>query len=158
MDREKLQFTLEKHSAWLNDEKNGKRADLRGANLERANLWRADLERANLWRADLEGADLRGADLRGADLEGADLEGANLRGADLRGADLDFSAWGLSCKTYGAIIDGRLVTQLLSHVLGCVSNSTEMKNLRKLKSVRNLAAQFNHCPDWVKDGKDNPNG
>ena len=78
-----IQTILEKHTAWLRDEANGKRADLCGADLSEADLCEADLRWANLC-----GADLCGADLCGADLSGADLSGANLRGADLCGADL----------------------------------------------------------------------
>jgi hypothetical protein len=58
---EQLQEILRLHKSWLNGEREGQRAALRGA-------------------------DLRGADLRGADLRGADLSSADLRGADLRGA------------------------------------------------------------------------
>ena len=70
--------TLRLHKMWLNNDVDGKRAD----------LWRADLEGADLEGADLVRSNLRGADLRGADLEGADLRGANLEGADLQEANL----------------------------------------------------------------------
>jgi len=100
---------LKLHSLWLtSDKKEGKKADLGGANLSGAdlseadlwgadlseadlwgaNLWRANLRRANLRRADLSGANLSGANLCGADLSGANLSGANLCGADLWGANL----------------------------------------------------------------------
>ena len=93
MTKEQLNEILEKHKKWLNDEPDGERADLRGANLRRADLQRANLREADLWGADLRGTDLQGANLRGADLRGADLRGtdlqrANLWGADLREADL----------------------------------------------------------------------
>ena len=101
MDREELQAILEKHKLWLNSsDKEGERAnlrgaglqgvDLRGADLGGADLQEADLQRAYLQRADLQGANLRGADLQGADLREADLWGADLEGAYLRGADLNF--------------------------------------------------------------------
>ena len=51
--KEQLNEVLEKHKKWLNDEPDGERADLRGANLWGANLWRADLRGANLWGANL---------------------------------------------------------------------------------------------------------
>ena len=54
MDAADLKELLRLHLMWLNDEKGGRRADLRSA--------------------DLEDADLRGANLRGADLEDADLD------------------------------------------------------------------------------------
>jgi hypothetical protein len=75
---------------WLCNEtiKEGRKANLHGANLYYANLRGADLRGANLQGVDLRGADLRGANLQGADLYYVDLRGANLRGADLRGANL----------------------------------------------------------------------
>lgn len=98
-----LREILENHEKWIINPNEGKRADLRGADLCEADLhgadlwradlcvaelWRADLRVAELWEADLRGADLRVANLRGADLDRADLREADLRGADLRGADL----------------------------------------------------------------------
>ena len=38
MDKKELDFILEKHRKWLNDEKEGERANLRGANLRFADL------------------------------------------------------------------------------------------------------------------------
>ncbi|MVO98367.1 pentapeptide repeat-containing protein [Paenibacillus lutrae] len=58
----------------------------RGADLIGANLKGADLRYANLRGAYLIAADLRGADLRVADLIGADLRDADLRDADLTGS------------------------------------------------------------------------
>jgi uncharacterized protein YjbI with pentapeptide repeats len=126
MDREKLDEILRKHLLWLDGEKGGERADLRGADLRGADLWGADLRGAylrgaNLRGADLGGADLRGADLggaylRGADLGGAYLRGAYLRGADLGGADIDFAAWPLWCGSMGVKVDLGIVYQLLAHV------------------------------------------
>ena len=101
---EELKTILEQHTLWLDSNgKEGKRADLTGANLTRsnltdANLYDADLTGsnlsganlrfANLYRADLSRADLYGADLSGANLSGADLSGANLSDTDLTGANL----------------------------------------------------------------------
>jgi hypothetical protein len=59
METEKLQEVLRLHKLWLNNDDEGR--------------W------ANLCEADLHGADLRKADLRGADLSWANLRGANLR-------------------------------------------------------------------------------
>jgi len=98
MNKQELKEVITNHKMWLDRYKEGRGAnlrganlrgaDLRGANLEGANLIGADLEGANLIGANLRGANLRGANLRGANLEGANLIGADLRGADLRGADL----------------------------------------------------------------------
>ena len=103
MKKEELAEVLRKHKAWVYNESDGERANLRGANLIWANLSEANLSGANLSEADLIGADLIGAnlseanlrranlseaDLIGANLSGANLIGANLIGANLRGANL----------------------------------------------------------------------
>ena len=89
-----LKKILEQHKLWLDsNEKEGKRADLYGADLTGAKLYGADLTCAYLYGANLRCADLSDADLTGANLYGADLTCANLTGADLTwaylsGADL----------------------------------------------------------------------
>ena len=88
MTKDELKIILDKHALWLADEKDGERADLRGADLSDAYLSGAYLSGADLSDADLRGAYLRGADLRDADLRGAYLRGADLSGADLSGAYL----------------------------------------------------------------------
>ena len=92
---------LAKHKAWRENEANGTRADLSGANLIGANLRgaylsEANLSGANLSEANLREANLRGAYLREANLSGADLRGANLSGANLRGAKNADLAWALT--------------------------------------------------------------
>ena len=87
MDKERLDEIVAIHGRWIQD-KGGKHADLRGADLRGADLRYAYLKRADLRYAYLKRADLRYAYLKRADLRGADLRGANLHGADLRGADL----------------------------------------------------------------------
>ena len=99
MIQTELNEILRLHQMWLNGKKGGKRANLKGANLEEANLKGANLEGANLEganlynvnliRADLEGANLEEAYLEGANLVQANLEGANLKGANLEGANLE---------------------------------------------------------------------
>lgn len=104
---------MQEHTAWLEDEKKGKRAyfsrgDWRAADLHGANLRKAFIsvkvdptelydkmnneyidpeeftsDLWNIYRSELQGADLSNADLTGADLSGADLHGANLNEADL---------------------------------------------------------------------------
>ena len=88
MEPTELKEILRLHQLWLDDNKAGIKADLRGTNLYEADLRGANLYGANLYRANLRGSALYEADLRGADLRGADLSGANLREADLREADL----------------------------------------------------------------------
>jgi uncharacterized protein YjbI with pentapeptide repeats len=128
MKQEELDKILEQHRLWLDtDKEQGKRADLRYADLRRTNLSNANLSEVNLSGADLSGANLSDADLSCANLSGAklrcaNLDEANLRyanlhlanlryanlyganlihtdlsGADLRSADLDYSAWPLWC-------------------------------------------------------------
>ena len=85
MTQEKLNEVLEEHAKWLRTrfsaKQEGRRADLRGANLCEANLRGANLRGADLCEANLRGADLCEANLCEADLCGADLCEANLRGA-----------------------------------------------------------------------------
>ena len=86
---EELKEILEQHKLWLDSNgKEGKRADLSGADLRYATLSDADLRYATLTDANLTMADLSGADLTGANLTGANLTGANLTRVDLTGADL----------------------------------------------------------------------
>ena len=102
MTSAEIKTILEEHSKWLENNKNGKCADLRGVDLSKEDLGCADLRGvnltgvtlretdlrdANLTGAELSRADLRWANLRYATLRCADLRGANLRCADLRGAD-----------------------------------------------------------------------
>jgi hypothetical protein len=86
-----LKIILEKHLAWINNDENRERADLRYADLFHANLFHADLRYADLFHANLFHADLRSADLSYANLRSADLSYANLRSADLRSADLSYA-------------------------------------------------------------------
>ena len=95
MDKEKLNTILEKHKLWLNNDNNGEKADLRGADLSVADLRGADLSVAYLYRANLSGADLSGANLIEANLSEADLSGAYLYRANLSEAEgiLSASTW-----------------------------------------------------------------
>ena len=108
LTEEGLKAILAEHAKWVDSfGKEGKRADLAGANLFRANLsganlsqaelsgailaqaklLKADLDRATLVEAMLSGADLSGSDLSQADLTRAELS-ANLNWADLTEANL----------------------------------------------------------------------
>ena len=55
-----LKDILEKHSLWLREDRNGERANLRGADLFGANLYLTNLSGANLSGANLSGANLNG--------------------------------------------------------------------------------------------------
>ena len=88
MTSAEIKTILEEHSKWLENNKNGKCADLRWADLRWADLRKADLSEAKLRGANLSKADLGGANLKGADLSEANLSEANLERSDLRGANL----------------------------------------------------------------------
>ena len=95
LSEEALAGLLEAHRTWvLSGQKEGRRADLEGANLRQANLFDAQLQEASLARAQLQGAFLAGADLRNADLREATLSdvtglcATQLAGADLTNAKL----------------------------------------------------------------------
>ena len=180
MTSEEIKKVLDLHKKWLNNEEDGKRADLSGADLSRANLSgadlsgadliradlsgadlrKADLSKADLSRADLSGADLRGADLSGADLRRADLSGANLRGADLRGADLsganlrganlDFSCFPLWCGGSKFKCDIKLVYQLLAHI--CTLEFDDTESIKEL--IMPFAVKSHRAVDLglVKEG------
>ena len=92
MNEDKLDKIIADHQKWLNDNTEGARANLCGADLSGASLSSANLRRANLSSASLSGANLRGANLRRADLSGASLSGADLRRADLSGASLSYAS------------------------------------------------------------------
>ena len=85
---DELEAIIVKHQAWLNDDDDGERADLRYANLSSANLSSANLSNADLSYANLRYADLRYANLSSADLSSADLRYANLSNANLSSANL----------------------------------------------------------------------
>lgn len=104
MTSAEIKTILEEHSKWLKNNKNGKCADLSGADLRGTNLSYADLGCADLRGANLRGTNLSHADLRWADLRCADLRGANLSNEDLRWADLrcaDFRDANLSNANFG---------------------------------------------------------
>lgn len=54
ISKEELAEILIKHEMWLQNDPNGKRANLSGANLSGADLSRANLSRANLLGADID--------------------------------------------------------------------------------------------------------
>ena len=87
MTRDELKNILDAHKVWLFGT-DGRKADLRNANLNGADLRNANLSGADLMDSDLIGADLSGANLRHADLRDTNLSGDNLRYADRRHADL----------------------------------------------------------------------
>ena len=96
ISKEELNEILQKHKMWLNNDKGGERADLRGA----------DLRSIHLRGTDLRFADLRGTDLKNADLRGTDLRGADLKFADLTSIETNMNTIGynLACPEKGSFI------------------------------------------------------
>ena len=111
MEKKELAIILKKHSAWLNGEECGARANLQGANLQGASLQGASLQGANL-----QDANLLGASLQDANLQGANLLGASLQDANLQGANLDYSCLPIWCGGSKFKADMRIVRQTLAHV------------------------------------------
>ncbi len=105
-----LKSILASHKLWIDSKyKEGKRANLRnadleGADLKGANLVQANLSGANLYAANLEDANLYAATLEGANLAYANLSGASLVNADLEGADL------VNANLEDANLEGAIVT------------------------------------------------
>ena len=125
-------------------------ADLSGADLSEANLSGANLSGANLFGADLSWAKLSEANLSGANLSGAKLSEVNLFGANLSEANLDYSSWGLSCKTKNVILCKNLQAQLLGHVMNV---SPEIKFTKEqVQFVRDNWSRFDEfCNDEIKE-------
>ena len=128
---EEIKEILKLHKLWLDNDPQGRRADLCGA---------------DLCGADLRAADLRAANLRNADLCGADLRAANLRNADLCGADLDYSCLPLWCGGFDINIDDRIAVQILYHlvrnVIGSINTSPEIKTLLSSNEIIAAANRF----------------
>ena len=137
MDLTKLRRILDEHKRWIEtNQREGSRADLRGAD-----LWEADL-----WEADLREADLREANLREADLRGASLRGANLRRADLREANLDYSCWPLWCGSLDVKVDKKIAAQLAYHF--CRLDCDDPEYIKTRNAILSFANQFhrvNEC-------------
>lgn len=147
---ENLIEILEKHKKWLKNEKDGERADLSGADLRWANF-----KEANLAWADPIWADLSGANFRRADLRWADLRLVDLSGADLRGANLDYSCWPLWCGSLCAIVDDRILRQLLYHVLSIAKVSEISEELRDALFTEELIGEANKFHRAEECGKIN---
>jgi len=169
-----LKEILRKHLAWLNDDPEGEKAnlrhadlsyaDLRYANLRHANLRHANLRHADLSYADLSSADLRYADLSSADLRyadlssadlsyadlsSADLRHANLRHADLSYADLDMSVFPLWCGSLGIKVDIRLSAQIAYHFCRFETDDEEVKAAQQ--AIKTLANKFHRIGNDVEE-------
>ena len=123
---EEIKEILKLHKLWLDNDPQGRRA--------------------NLCDANLHGADLHRANLCGANLHGADLHRANLHDADLCDADLDYSCLPLWCGGLDINIDDRIAVQILYHlvrnVIGSINTSPEIKTLLSSNEIIAAANRF----------------
>ena len=131
---------LKKHKKWIQNNFNGERADLSGANLSRADLIGVDLRKA----------DLSGANLSGADLRKANLIQAYLSGADLSGVNLDFSSIPFHCGSFDMIVDRKIAIQILFHFVSLDCDDEKIKQIQQNQDVVELCKQF-HRDDVDKD-------
>ncbi len=116
MTQEELNVIWDKHKKWLENEEEGEKADLSGANL------------------------------CGADLSGANLCGANLRGANLRGANLDYSCWPLWCGSLDVKVDARIARQLAYHFCRLDCDDPEYLEARKaIAKFANMFHRVDGC-------------
>ena len=134
-----LKEILRKHLAWLNDDPEGEKANLRHANLRHADLSYADLG----------SADLGSADLSYADLSSANLRHANLRHADLSYADLDMSVFPLWCGSLGIKVDIRLSAQIAYHFCRFETDDEEVKAAQQ--AIKTLANKFHRIGNDVEE-------
>jgi len=144
MTPDEIKTILDLHKEWLNDEDDGKQANLQEANLQEANL-----REANLWGANLWGANLWGANLRGANLREANLQGADLRGANLRGADWDYSSgFSLSCNGANFTCSLQFVYQVLAHLCTLKVDKSEQAEFTEiLEKIRPYAVKSHRAGD-----------
>ena len=148
MEENQLKNVLELHRKWIDDEPDGKRADLWEANLRGADLRDANLRGADLRDANLRGANLWEADLRRADLRRANLWEADLRDADLRGANLDYSCWPLWCGSLDVRVCKRIAAQLAYHF--CRLDCDDPEVIAAQNAIIPLANQFHRVDECGK--------
>ena len=159
ISKEEFSEILKKHEMWLQNDPNGKQANLSGANLSEAilseaNLSRADLSGAilsgaNLSRANLTGAYLSRANLSGAYLLWANLSQANLSEADLSGANIDYSVLPLWCGSLNAGFDDKQIKQIAYHMVkaGLNSKNTSEETRRDLIKMIDFANEFHRVEE-----------
>ena len=149
MTQEELDKTIQLHQKWLNNDPEGVRANMSGANMRSTNMRDANMSGANMRSTNMRGADMSGANMRDADMRWADMSGADMRDADMSGADIDYITIKLWCGTLRIRIDNRITSQLLYHVLSCVEVSPDVSDdIKKVllsPEVVVIANQFHHC-------------
>ena len=134
ISKEELSEILKKHEMWLQNDPNGKRANLSEANLSEANLSEAILSEAIL---------------SGAILSGANLSRANLSEADLSGANIDYSVLPLWCGSLNAGFDDKQIKQIAYHMVkaGLNSKNTSEETRRDLIKMIDFANEFHRVEE-----------
>ena len=134
MNKEQLNDILENHKKWLDDEEDGERANLIGANLRFANL---------------SDTNLSYADLSGTDLSYADLRFANLSDTNLSYADIDFGCLPLWCGSLRANFDDRQLIQIAYHLVkaGVNSNNASAETKKELSKLIDFANKFHRAEE-----------
>jgi uncharacterized protein YjbI with pentapeptide repeats len=90
ISKEELKQILEEHKKWVETKgKEGKKADLKNADLQMAFLKEANLKKASLEGINLQKADINRANLKRACLDSAKLKKANLYKTKLQNSNLD---------------------------------------------------------------------
>ena len=128
-----LAEVIDQHHAWLLDNSQGARANLRYASLSSADLRYANLRYADLSSADLSSADLRYANLSYANLRYASLSSADLRYANLSSADLSSADLSSADLRYANLSYANLRYASLSSVAslkGAVGNMGQLKSIQ----------------------------
>ncbi len=116
MNSKKIKEILDKHQKWLNDEFDGKKADLSSANLSSTDLRYANLSFVNLSSANLSSADLRYANLSSADLRSTDLRYADLHYTDLNSADLSSANLSYTDLSYTDLRYAKLDDKIIKNI------------------------------------------
>ena len=140
ISKEELNEILQKHKMWLNNDKGGERADLRGI--------------------DLKNADLRFTDLRFADLRGTDLK--NIK------TSMSTIGYNLACPEEGSFIGykkaGRCIVKLLiledskrssATTAKCRCDKAKVLDIEDINTGESMKkVRSNHNPNFVyKVGK-----
>ena len=122
---------LSDHHAWINNPKQGARANLNNLNMSNMVMPNSQLQNADMAGANFSGADLSGSNLTNANMVRASLHGANLKDANLSGADLsDVDLRGAILT--GAKLDGSDLWR--ANLMGCVISPSALHKALSCKT------------------------
>jgi hypothetical protein len=149
--RAELDKILAEYEKYItSNSREGKLADLLGAELRGADLSLAKLQGVNLLGADLQRANLRSAKLQGALLSDANLQRANLRSAKLQGAIL-FAADLREAKLAAADLQGAILNfaELQGAVMNDVRGLPDITGLAFAKGLSTIVFRPEDIPTFV---------